>query len=65
MGWLTFSWWMVVAGILGLIALGFALTCAFGIAKGMLWCLGLTGNLIGRLWAWLTGRPPDSHDTAH
>jgi type IV secretion system protein VirD4 len=65
MGWLTFSWWMVVAGILGLIALGFALTCAFGIAKGMLWCLGLTGNLIGRLWAWLTGRPPDSHGTAH
>jgi type IV secretory pathway TraG/TraD family ATPase VirD4 len=62
--WFT-GWHIVLSIIIGLIALGFALTCAFGIMKGMLWCLSLTATLIGRPWAWLTGKPPSSHGTAH
>lgn len=56
---------LIIGGVVLLIALGFALTCAVGIMRGMLWCLSATSRLMSWLWRWFTGKAPTSHGSSH
>jgi len=59
------TWHIIYAVIVGIIGLGFALTCAVGLMKGLLWLFGSTHRLGMWLWQRLTGKAPTSHGSAH
>jgi type IV secretion system protein VirD4 len=62
----SFSTWSLVLAFLGLtLVVGCGLTVAVGLMKAWLWLFGLSASLCTWLWAWLTGKPPSSHGTAH
>ena len=67
LSWLPTPTWLqvIVYGALALVALGFVITVVCGIVKVMLRTMGLTSWLLSWAWARLTGKPLDSHGTAH
>jgi hypothetical protein len=52
--WLT-GWHIVLAFVLGIVALGGALTCTVFLMRGVLWLAGLSHLALSWLWHRLTG----------